>query len=166
MWATYCGPCIARFPYQEQLLKRLKALHLDSSIVFLNINAEDSKLTWKKALSKYHPIGINLYSSDTSLNSRWSIDGLPCYILLDASGKVLGKCISAPDEGSIDWILYSATKGVHPVDAIWRWQRQESLKALHHSSSAFTDQEYAEWYKKYSPTLLEFLEWRQKHAGF
>jgi thiol-disulfide isomerase/thioredoxin len=166
MWSTSCTPCIAKFPHQEQLLKRLKALQLDSSIVFVNINIEDSKSKWKNALRKYHPVGVSLYSSDTSLYTRWNIDELPCYILLDASGKVLGKDICGPDDAQIDWILYSTTKGVHPVEAIWRWQAQENLRSLHHSSSAFTDQEYAQWYKSFSPLLSEYLKWRREHKGF
>jgi thiol-disulfide isomerase/thioredoxin len=166
MWSTSCGPCIAKFPHQEQLLKRLKALDLDSSILFLNINAEDSKNKWKKGLRKYHPTGINLYSSDTSLYTRWNVVALPCYILVDSSGKVLGKCISGPDDGSIDWILYSATKRIHPVEAIWRWYKQSKLIAQHHSASAFTDQEYAQWYERSLPALIEYFKWRREHQGF
>ncbi len=164
MWSTSCAPCIARFPHQEQLWKRLQTMNLDSMVVFVNINAEDTKGKWKKALRKYHPVGINLYSSDTSLYTRWNVDELPCYIL--TSGKVLGKGICGPDDAKIDWILYSATKGVHPVEAIWRSYAQDKLRLQQHSTSAFTDQEYAQWYERYIPTLGEYLKWRQKHQGF
>lgn len=166
MWSTSCGPCIAMFPHQEQLLKRVKALHLDSSIVFVNINFDNTKTKWKKALRKYRPDGVNLYSSDTSLYTKWNISALPCYILLGTAGKVLGKGIVGPDDATIDWILYSATKGVHPVEAIWTWNKQENLKIQHHSSSAFTDREYAHWYKEFSPLLTEYLKWRRERRGF
>lgn len=166
MWSTSCGPCIAKFPHQEQLLKRLKALDLDSTVLFLNINAEDSKRKWKKGLRKYHPTGINLYSSDTSFYTRWNVDGLPCYILVDASGTVLGKGICGPDDANIDWILYSATKGIHPVEAIWTSYRQDKLRSQHHSTSAFTDKEYAQWYERFSPLLSEYLKWRRGRQGF
>ena len=52
VWSTNCPPCLAQFPYREQLLNRLKSLHLDTSIVFININIEDSKKNWKKAIKK------------------------------------------------------------------------------------------------------------------
>ncbi|MBO9684753.1 MAG: TlpA family protein disulfide reductase [Flavisolibacter sp.] len=166
MWSTSCRPCIARFPYQEQLFKRVKALNLDSSIVFVNINVEDTRTKWRKALKKYHPVGINLYSSDTSVYIKWNVDALPCYILLDTAGKVLGKEIVGPDDANIDWILYSATKGVHPVAAYWRSRRQDDLRLQHHSSAAFTDEEYAQWWKNFSPVLSEYLKWRKEHSGF
>jgi hypothetical protein len=44
--------------------------------------------------------------------------------------------------------------------------KAEMLRTRHHSSSAFTDQEYAEWYKSIVPALIEFSKWRQKHQGF
>jgi thiol-disulfide isomerase/thioredoxin len=162
MWSTTCGPCIAKFPHQEQLLKRLKALDLDSTVLFVNINAEDSKNKWKKGLRKYHPNGVNLYSSDTSLYTRWNVDALPCYMLLDSSGKVLGKCIIGPDDGSIDWVLYSATKGIHPVEAILRMFAQNKLMSQYHSAAAFTDPEYAKWYERSMPGLVEYFKWRKE----
>ncbi|MBK8143145.1 MAG: TlpA family protein disulfide reductase [Chitinophagaceae bacterium] len=58
IWATWCGNCLVKFPYQEQLLKRLKAIHLDTSIQFINISIEDTKSGWKKALKKFNPVGI------------------------------------------------------------------------------------------------------------
>jgi thiol-disulfide isomerase/thioredoxin len=49
-WATWCGPCIAKFPYQEKLLERLKVLHLDTLIQFIGICYDDNQRLWKKAL--------------------------------------------------------------------------------------------------------------------
>jgi hypothetical protein len=148
------------------IIKEIESVRSGFLYSLSNINAEDSKSKWKKGLRKYHPIGINLYSTDTSLYTRWNVDAIPCYILVDSSGKVLGKCISGPDDSMIDWVLYSATKGIHPVEAIWRWHAQESLRALHHSTSAFTDPEYAQWYERFLPALVEYLKWRREHQGF
>ena len=52
MWSTSCAACITKFPHQEQLFKRVKALQLDSSIIFININTEDTKSKWKKRLAE------------------------------------------------------------------------------------------------------------------
>ena len=46
IWATWCPNCIGKFPYQKQLLKRLQVLNLDTSILFININVDDSKRIW------------------------------------------------------------------------------------------------------------------------
>lgn len=163
VWATWCPNCMGEFPYQQQLLKRLKAIQLDTAIQFININIDDTRKEWKKALRKYQPIGINLYSSDTSLYEKWNMAALPAYILLDTSNKVLGKKFSTPQHASIDWLLYCATKGIHPVEALWRQFAQDKLMEKHRSSSAFTDEEYARWFNATLPSLIEFRSWRQKH---
>lgn len=163
VWATWCGNCMVKFPYQEQLSKRLKAINLDTSILFMNISIEDKKKDWKKAVKKYNPIGINLYSSDTGLLTKWNIEALPAYILLDTSGKVLGKNISGPDEGgTIDWILYCATKGISPVEAVLRNHTQGKLMEQHRSSSVLTDKEYAKWFQMTIQSFIEYQDWRQK----
>lgn len=164
IWATWCGNCIGIFPYQEQLLKRLKVLHLDTAIQFLNISIEDKKSDWKKALKKYKPIGINLYSTDTSLYEHWNMAALPTYLLLDTSGKVLGKDISSPDDATIDYILYAATRGIHPVQAVWTEFRQEKLFSEQRTPAAFTDEDYAKWHASIMPSLIDFHFWKQAHT--
>lgn len=161
IWATWCGNCITRFPYEEQLLKRLRHLKLDTSVVLININVDDTKSQWKHALKKYRPQGINLYSSDTSLYEKWNISALPAYSLIDRWGKVLGMKIYMPDEPeAIDWVLYNAVKGVSPPDAIRIKQEQSKLIAQQRSPAAITHKEYADWFAATMPLYLEFHKWR------
>lgn len=163
VWATWCGNCLVKFPYQEQLMKRLKAINLDTAVVFININIDDTKREWKNAVRKYKPTGINLYSSDTSLYEKWNMPSLPAYLLLDTSNRVLAKEIAQPDDGSIDWILYAASKGIHPVKAVWTMFRQEQLKEQQRTKTAFTDKEYADWYTATFPAMFASFQWREKH---
>ncbi len=161
VWSTNCPPCLAQFPYREQLLNRLKRLHLDTSIVFININIEDSKKNWKKAIKKYQPVGINLHCSDTSLYNNWNIHALPCHILLSKTGYLLGQQIAGPDDGMIDWILYSSIKGNNLIDAIWRSFNQGKLMEKYKTSKAITDKEYAKWFNEIMPALVEYDMWRK-----
>ena len=161
VWSTYCLPCLAGFPYREQLLNRLKKAHLDTSIIFININIEDSKRNWKKALQTYHPVGINLHSSDTLLEDNWNIYALPCHILLSKTGHLLGQQISRSSDAEIDWILYSAIKGNNLREAIWRWFNQGKLMEKYKTSKALTDEEYAKWFNDLLPALLENDRWRK-----
>jgi thiol-disulfide isomerase/thioredoxin len=166
IWATWCGNCIIKFPYAEQLRRRLHVMNLDTSVVFVNINIDDTKSKWKKALNKYHPGGINLYSSDTALYTKWNIESLPAYNLLDRQGSVLGIDIYEPDEPmAIDWILYNAAKGVHPSEALRIKHEQDTLVEQHRTASAITDEGYAKWYKAIVPAMMEYEKWRQKHVG-
>lgn len=162
IWATWCGSCLAEIPHHVQLLKRLKAIHLDSLIQFISININDTRKEWQAALKKYQPVGINLYCSDTTLLSRWNIEAPPSYILLDSSGKVLGKDISRPSEaGTIDYILYAATKNVHPVQALWKEHEQDKLMEKYKTSNAFTDKDYKNWFDMTVQSIVEYLQWRQ-----
>jgi thiol-disulfide isomerase/thioredoxin len=162
IWATWCANCMNKFPYQEQLMQRLKILHLDTAIQFVNISIEDSRKEWKKAVKKYDPPGLNLYCSDTSLYEKWNIAALPAYILLDASGKVLGKDIANPQDAMIDFILYASTKGIKPVKAVWTEFRQGQLLSVHRTPAAFTDKDYATWYSAMMPSLVAFYHWREE----
>lgn len=164
LWATSCGASIAKFPYQEQLLKRLKEIQADSFIQFINIHVEDPKQDWHRALKKYDPIGINLYCSDTSILSKWNLEAPPAYILLNQAGKVLAKNIHQPDEaGGIDFILYCAINGIHPADAIVKEYEQAKLMEKHKTAAAITDPGYAEWFSKTIRSFIEFQSWRTEH---
>jgi thiol-disulfide isomerase/thioredoxin len=166
IWATWCGNCLVKFPYAEQLQKRLQAMSLDTSVLLVNINIDDTKGQWKKALNKYHPVGINLYSSDTSLYTKWNIYALPAYTLLNRVGRVLGIEIFEPDEPmSIDWVLYNAAKGVSPAEALRIKQEQDKLVEQHRTASAITNEEYARWYKAIIPSMLEYEKWRQERLS-
>lgn len=164
IWATWCGNCLVKFPYQEQLLKRLKVIHLDTSIQIINISIEDTKSEWKRALKKYNPIGINLYSSDTLLYTKWNIKSLPAYLILDSTGKVLGKDITEPDEPvTIDYLLYAVHKGITPITALWTLHKQLRLFSVARNLSAFTDKDFAEWYSLTIQSFIDSHHWQQEH---
>lgn len=164
LWSTSCGASTAEFPYQEQLLKRLKQIQIDSFFVFINIHVEDSRSDWKKTLRKLQPIGINLYSKDTVIISKWRLKGPPAYVLLDPNGRVLAKDVSEPMEaGLIDYILYCAYKGIRPVDAVLKHYEQGKLMEKYKSSSAITDPDYAIWFNKTIKSFIAFQDWRNEH---
>jgi thiol-disulfide isomerase/thioredoxin len=121
IWATWCGPCIAEFPYEAQLTKRLRDIHLDSAIQIVNICTWSSKENWNATIKKYNIEGINLFSVDSTIVPKWKINSWPTYIVLDTTGKVVGRNITSPGESAplLDYILFAATKGVNPVQAAW-----------------------------------------------
>lgn len=166
LWSASCGSSITSFPYQEQLLKRLKAIHLDSLFQLINIHVEDPESDWKELLAKYNPIGVNLHCTDSLILSRWNLNGPPSYLLLDKSGKVMAKDLSEPDEaGLIDYILYCATKGILPIDAALKYQEQRNLMEKFRTSSAINDPDYAIWFKMTIESFVEFQEWRKGHMS-
>lgn len=165
IWSTSCAPCIGQFPFQEQLLKRVKALHLDTSVIFVNINIEDTYKNWKSALKKYNPVGVNIRCSDTSLYDTWNLRAIPYHILLGPAGNILGLDIEGPNSGNLDWILYAAANGKQLINALWTSYNQNKLVERYRSMSAISDIQYAEWNKRILPYLLEFNEWRKRYRS-
>ena len=164
IWATTCGSSIAMFPYQEQLFKRLNNIQIDTSIQLINIHIDDSKKQWFNTLKKHNPIGVNLFSSDTSLLTKWNISAPPTYILLDKSGKVVAKDISHPDEASfIDYILYSLVKEVNIIEALWTMHRQAKLMEQFKTSSALSNNYYRSWFNLTVQSFIDFQNWRTEH---
>lgn len=162
IWTTWCGPCIAKIPHSKQLLKRLESIHLDTAIQFINICTEDSKSEWKKKLRKYQPVGINLYSTDTSIYKLWEISSFPRYILLDSRGKVLCFEFAGPDDDIIDYALYASTQGIKPAESVWVEFRQNQH---YRKFSKYTDDEegadYSKWHKSTMNKRIEYFKWKQ-----
>lgn len=162
VWTTWCGNCIIRFPHSEQLYKRLKSIHLDTAIQFINICTEDSKSEWKKMLKKHHPAGINLYSKDTSIYQSWNVSAFPRYILVDRSGKILSGHYFGPDDGRIDYTLYAAVKERNLAEAVWVNFRQEQHYQKYRK---YTDDEegndYTVWYNSIVKELIAYFQWKQ-----
>jgi thiol-disulfide isomerase/thioredoxin len=161
IWTTWCAPCIGGFPHSKQLLKRLKAAQIDTLIQFVNICTEDSRSAWRKKLKQHTPVGVNLYSKDTSIYKLWDIASFPRYILVDASGQVMCYDFSGPDDGVIDYTLYAATKGIKPAEAIWIDFRQYQFFKTH---KKYTDdaegRDYDKWYRSVVNARVEYFKWR------
>lgn len=161
-WASWCGNCIIRFPHAEQLRKRLAVFGLDTLIQFVYINVDDSPKERRRAMRKYQPAGVNLYSGDTSIYSVWNISAIPRYILLDTSGRILAKRMASPDDGIVDYLLYAASKSVRPIEAVQIYFEQNRLIEKHRSADGITDKDFKEWYVKVLPSKYAYHVWNEK----
>jgi len=112
------------------------------------------------AIKKYRPEGENLYTGDTSIFAIWNVPATLRYILLNTSGKVLAKMMASPDYTSVDYILYAASIGIHPVQALLTRFEQNKLMEQYRSPDAFTDKDYKEWYAKSMPSRLDYYFWK------
>ena len=161
VWTTWCANCIDRFPFGKKLFARLKSIHLDTAIQFITICSEDSKRRWRKVLKKHQPEGINLYATDTSFYKTWRVESFPHYLVIDRQGKIMS--LGGPDagDGSIDYVLYAATKGVKPAAAVFVELRQTQY---HYKNSRFTDDadgiEYETWHN--ATAARRYADWKER----
>ncbi len=152
VWTTWCGNCIVNFPRAKKLYERLQYLHLDSAIQFINICTEDSKADWEEMLIRHSPTGVNFYATDTILYQTWKIDAFPRYLIVDRQGKIMSLDGVHLDDGLIDYVLYAATKGIKPAEAVWIDYRQNKHFRIHRK---YTDDaegiDYSNWFRSISP---------------
>jgi peroxiredoxin len=110
VWATWCTGCLNEFPY----LDRLKEKYASSDIQFISISIDDKRDVWLNTIQKKDLKGIQLWAQDGK-NSQFSLDyyleecGLPCFILIDGTGKIINARAPRPSE-NLDYILTKLDK--------------------------------------------------------
>lgn len=90
-WASWCAPCIAELPNAKVIYDKYKD---NSNIVFLNISIDDVKENWTKAINERNLTdGVQGIAFPNGFNSdfarKYSIQGIPNYILIDKSGNLV-----------------------------------------------------------------------------
>ena len=93
-WASWCRACRVENPKFAVLYEKYKTKNFE----IISISQDESDEQWLKSIQKD---GINLWThlrdSDQSISKLYSISSLPQNILLDESGKIIAKNISAEE---------------------------------------------------------------------
>ena len=116
-WANWCGPCLKSVPH----LKQLFAKYHDKGLEFICVSVDYKKDKWLSAIEKYdlsswlHILSVqNLEQSLQYAENKDDIrekyplgNGVPQYILIDKTGKIIGKwsCYSEQNELEQDKML-------------------------------------------------------------
>ena len=90
VWASWCGPCRAEFPFSKQLQERLSQKQKEQ-VVFLYLSIDDNEDVWKRALNSLQLLGEQGITKG-GWNSRtvqyFGIQSIPRYILINKKGQV------------------------------------------------------------------------------
>lgn len=95
-WGTWCSSCITQMPYSQKIHEIFKGE--DVSFVYL-CSRSDAK-SWEMAIKKHQIKGnhINLNSLQYEyLKDRFSIVGVPRYMLIDKYGKIVNADAPVPE---------------------------------------------------------------------
>lgn len=87
-WATWCMPCIKKFPFENELVKEFENEAVE--IVNICVNSDIDK--WKKYIKKYDLKTTNLFAQgnwNDQLEEDFDIGGLPHDILIDGEWNVI-----------------------------------------------------------------------------
>jgi thiol-disulfide isomerase/thioredoxin len=96
VWATWCGPCLGEIP----ALKKLTDTLASKDIVFVSICVFDEKSSWEKMVTKKQLKGVQLFAEpgENSFVNEYMIQGIPRFILLDKSGRIIDANAKRPSE--------------------------------------------------------------------
>lgn len=99
VWATWCGPCKQEIPY----LIKLEEKYRGKDIEFVSISVDEikNKEKWKKMVADKNLGGVQLIA-DNSLNSdfmsKFSIRGIPRFILIAPDGSIVKRSAPRPSD--------------------------------------------------------------------
>lgn len=105
VWASWCGPCRAEFPFSKQLHDRLSKKQKEQ-VVFLYLSIDDTEDAWKKALTTLQLPGEQGWSQG-GWRSRtvqyFGIQGIPRYVLINKNGQVVDADAKRPSAAEAIW---------------------------------------------------------------
>ncbi|MBD0832564.1 TlpA family protein disulfide reductase [Aestuariibaculum sediminum] len=102
VWATWCGPCRYEIPY----LKEIEKSYHDKNIAFVSISVDTqrSQKLWRSTIKKQELGGVQLLAPNdwnSTFVKDYLITGIPRFILIDPSGKIVNYNAPRPSEQSL-----------------------------------------------------------------
>jgi thiol-disulfide isomerase/thioredoxin len=102
-WATWCGPCIGDFQYNEPLKQFLKNNKIE--MVYIAYEKTQNTEKWKAFINEYNLIGSHLMANDSikkdllrNLGIEQSDLRIPKYILINKNGQIVLKDALRPSD--------------------------------------------------------------------
>lgn len=103
-WASWCVPCREEGPRLKQIYNR----YHNRGLEVISISWDSKEKDWKDAIKQdstdmYHHVPGNMFlPGDVSMRGKYSIAGIPTFILIDKEGRIAGRYRGSDDEGSMD----------------------------------------------------------------
>ena len=103
VWATWCGPCLKEFQYLPALKE--KAHNLDVVYLYISIDRPEERKKWEKTIAYHQLKGYHLLVNEklgkslyTELGNERQILSIPCFVIIDKTGKIAIRHAAAPSE--------------------------------------------------------------------
>lgn len=103
VWATWCGPCLKEFQYLPALKE--KAHNMDVVYLYISIDRPEERKKWGKTIAYHQLKGYHLLVNEklgkslyTELGNERQILSIPCFVIIDKTGKIVIRHAAAPSE--------------------------------------------------------------------
>lgn len=95
-WASWCGPCIAKFPK----LIEMHTTYKDDGFEILLVSIDDTYEDWKKGSEAHEVPGINVgdlngWTGETPVD--YGVTWIPTEFLIDSDGEILNKSLTTDE---------------------------------------------------------------------
>lgn len=86
-WATWCAPCIQKFPKLERLEEKYED---EPNLYVAGVNtSQDNSLNDVRTFLERHPVDINvLYDRNGTATEKLGVGGIPHVVLLGKNGRL------------------------------------------------------------------------------
>jgi thiol-disulfide isomerase/thioredoxin len=108
-WATWCGPCRAEIPNEQQLFSRFQG----RPFAILGVSLDKKVETLQDFLAKKPVPWPNILDTNGSIAKRWEVGPIPTFILIDHNGNVINKWIGG---GQINEIRAAVEQAVRTAE--------------------------------------------------
>ncbi|MGJ1197175.1 TlpA family protein disulfide reductase [Sphingobacterium spiritivorum] len=106
VWATWCGPCRAEFPYLKQLDKDIEGKPI--RVVSISIDEDEYKDKWLKMIRDEGLGGIQLFGgSSEEFSDYYKINAIPRFLVFDKNGKIVTVDAPRPSNPKLKELLFS-----------------------------------------------------------
>lgn len=103
VWATWCGSCLKEFQYLPALKE--KAHNMDVVYLYISIDRPEERKKWEKTIAYHQLKGYHLLVNEklgkslyTELGNERQILSIPCFVIIDKTGKIVIRHAAAPSE--------------------------------------------------------------------
>ena len=103
VWATWCGSCLKEFQYLPTLKE--KAHNMDVVYLYISIDRPEERKKWEKTIAYHQLKGYHLLVNEklgkslyTELGNERQILSIPCFVIIDKTGKIAIRHAAAPSE--------------------------------------------------------------------
>ncbi|WP_338813512.1 TlpA disulfide reductase family protein [Bernardetia sp. Wsw4-3y2] len=99
-WASWCPPCRGEMPSSQKLHSQFEG----KDVVFLYVSFDRAEDKWKNGIEQMDIKGVHFYpASDATqaVSTQYGISGIPRYMLVDKTGKVVNPDAPRPSSGQV-----------------------------------------------------------------
>ena len=103
VWATWCGPCLKEV--QDLPALKEKAHNMDVVYLYISIDRPEERKKWEKTIAYHQLKGYHLLVNEklgkslyTELGNERQILSIPCFVIIDKTGKIVIRHAAAPSE--------------------------------------------------------------------